>query len=113
MEAEYGFPYYHVHRADLHRVLAERGGARAGGARPPVGGPGVGAVGGRQRSGCASRTARTAEADVVVGADGIHSVVRRELLGPEAPRFSGNAAWRGLVPAERVADLACPWPARW
>ena len=47
-------------------------------------------------------------ADVVIGADGIHSVVRRELLGPEAPRFSGNAAWRGLVPAERVADLRLP-----
>jgi salicylate hydroxylase len=38
------------------------------------------------------------EADVVVGADGIHSAVRRSLFGSEAPRFTGCACWRGLVP---------------
>ena len=27
---------------------------------------------------------------------------------PESPRFSGNSAWRGMVPAERVADLQLP-----
>jgi salicylate hydroxylase len=47
-------------------------------------------------------------ADVVVGADGIHSVVRQHVLGAESPRFSGNSAWRGMVPAERVADLRLP-----
>ena len=44
-------------------------------------------------------------ADVVVGADGINSMVRAALLGEEAPRFAGCVAYRGLVPAERVADL--------
>jgi salicylate hydroxylase len=44
-------------------------------------------------------------ADVVVGADGIHSAVRAALFGEEAPRFAGCVAYRGLVPAERVADL--------
>ncbi len=104
---EYGFPYYHVHRADLHRVLAERVpaeqvalGHRLVGLEPAPGG--TGAVTLRFEGGS------TATADVVIGADGIHSVVRRELFGPEAPRFSGNAAWRGLVPAERVADLGLP-----
>ena len=102
--AEYGFPYYHVHRADLHRVLA------AGVT------PGCLALGRRlvgfdsAGSGVVLRFAdgSSATADVVVGADGIHSVVRRELLGAESPRFSGNSAWRGMVPAERVADLQLP-----
>jgi salicylate hydroxylase len=41
----------------------------------------------------------------LVGADGIHSAVRAALFGEEAPRFAGCVAYRGLVPAERVADL--------
>jgi len=48
---------------------------------------------------------RVETADLVVGADGIHSVVREQLFGPDAPRFSGHVAYRGLVPYERVADL--------
>ena len=47
----------------------------------------------------------TADADVVVGADGIHSTVRKAAMGPESPRFSGHVAYRGLVPADRVAHL--------
>jgi salicylate hydroxylase len=47
----------------------------------------------------------TADADVVVGADGIHSTVREAIVGPESPRFSGHVAYRGLVPAERIAHL--------
>jgi salicylate hydroxylase len=45
------------------------------------------------------------EADALIGADGIHSRVRAALYGPEKPRFTGCVAWRGLVPAERVAHL--------
>lgn len=43
--------------------------------------------------------------DLVIGADGIHSVLRESLLGTVAPTFSGTVAYRGLVPAERVAHL--------
>ena len=52
-----------------------------------------------------STTARAVAADVLVGADGIHSTVRAALLGEEAPRFAGCVAYRGLVPVERIADL--------
>jgi len=45
------------------------------------------------------------EADVVIGADGIHSVIRHQLLGKERPRFTGCIAYRGLIPIERVAHL--------
>jgi salicylate hydroxylase len=43
---------------------------------------------------------------VLVGADGIHSAVRTALFGEEAPRFAGCVAYRGLVPIERIANLA-------
>ena len=43
--------------------------------------------------------------DVLVGADGIHSLVRAALFGEAAPDFAGCVAYRGLVPAERIADL--------
>jgi salicylate hydroxylase len=46
-----------------------------------------------------------AEGDILVGADGIHSVVHEHLFGNERPRFSGNIAHRGLLPAGRVAGL--------
>ena len=53
-------------------------------------------------------------ADVLIGADGIHSVVRTQMLGSDAPRFTGNVAWRMLVPVERLGDhtpppTACVW----
>ena len=47
----------------------------------------------------------SAEADLLIGADGIHSRVRHVVFGPEKPRFTGCVAWRGLVPAERIAHL--------
>ena len=103
--AEYGFPYYHVHRADLLRVLAKATsshrvvlGRRLIGLDPAANG----AVSLTFADGC------TEIADVVIGADGIHSAVREALLGSEAPRFSGNSAWRGLVPADQIADLRLP-----
>ena len=45
------------------------------------------------------------DADILVGADGIHSAVRAILFGDEAPKFAGCVAYRGLVPVERLADL--------
>jgi salicylate hydroxylase len=42
------------------------------------------------------------EADIVVGADGIHSAVRASLFGPDAPRFTGKICYRSVIP---VADL--------
>ncbi len=44
-------------------------------------------------------------ADALIGADGIHSTVQRLLFGATPPHFTGCAAYRGLVPAEKVAHL--------
>jgi 2-polyprenyl-6-methoxyphenol hydroxylase-like FAD-dependent oxidoreductase len=41
---------------------------------------------------------RRERADVLVGADGINSAVRADLLGPDPPRYAGYTAWRSLVP---------------
>jgi len=43
--------------------------------------------------------------DIVIGADGIHSVVRPCVGGIDKPRFSGSAAYRALVPRSAVEDL--------
>ena len=42
------------------------------------------------------------EADVVIGADGIHSKVRESLFGPDAPRFTGKICWRCVIRVEDV-----------
>ena len=46
------------------------------------------------------------EADVIIGADGIHSAVRASLFGPDAPRFTGKICWRCLVPVDAVPEFA-------
>ncbi len=94
--AEYGAPYYTVHRADLLRVLAER---------VPSGSVHLGrrCAAFEQHGGGVTLTfddGGTAEADVLIGADGVHSVVRRAVAGPDEPVFSGTSAYRGLIPVE-------------
>ena len=52
----------------------------------------------------------TAEAEVVVAADGIHSELRSYVVPPSKPVFHGTISYRGLVPRERLPD----WPMdRW
>lgn len=41
-----------------------------------------------------------AAGDVLVGADGIHSVIRAQLFGKEKPRYSGYTGWRGIAQLE-------------
>ena len=47
------------------------------------------------------------EADLVIGADGIRSAVRRSIAPREdAPKYSGLCAWRGVVRAPGLVDSA-------
>jgi 2-polyprenyl-6-methoxyphenol hydroxylase-like FAD-dependent oxidoreductase len=41
---------------------------------------------------------RDVEGDVLIGADGFHSAVRRHLVGPEEPREAGYVCWLATVP---------------
>jgi salicylate hydroxylase len=48
----------------------------------------------------------TATADVVIGADGIHSAVRGAIAGESEARFSGLCAFRCLVPSQAAPEMA-------
>ena len=100
-EKHFGAPYYTAYRADLLDVLLS----------------GLGKDGfhlnarierfDQDADGVTLTLAdgRIAAGDILIGADGIHSTVRGQMFGKELPRYTGNVAWRGLVPAERVAHL--------
>lgn len=47
----------------------------------------------------------TATGDVLIGADGIHSVVRDQVLGQTEPEFSKIIAWRALIPHDKLEHL--------
>ena len=55
---------------------------------------------GQDASGVEARFANgeSVRGDVLVGADGLHSVVREALHGAAPPRYSGYTAWRAVVP---------------
>lgn len=48
---------------------------------------------------------KTVEGDVLIGADGIHSLIRGHVHGTQDAKFSRIIAYRSLIPAERVAPL--------
>ena len=100
-ERNFGAPYYHFHRAELLDLLS---------AAVPTGAIHldhrfVGLTQYEDRVAVRFHNGTTAQAEVVVGADGIHSAVREAILEKDAPHFSGHVAYRGLVPAARVAHL--------
>ncbi|MEH3143794.1 MAG: FAD-dependent monooxygenase [Methylobacterium frigidaeris] len=100
----FGAPYYGVHRADLQRVLS---GALAGDGLHL--GHRLSAL--DQRGDVMALTFENgveAEADLVVGGDGVRSVVRRWVTGGEKVRYSGTSAFRGVVPMELLPGLPDP-----
>ena len=101
MEAAFGAPYYHFHRADLLRALAD--------ALPAERVQLDHRLTSFQDQGdhveLTFANGTRAAAGVLVGADGIHSTVRAGLFGPEQPCFTGCTAYRGLVPADRLEHL--------
>ena len=102
-ERKYGAPQLTIHRADLLAALADafpaervRFGKRAQ------------SIEARADGGVAIRFTDDSEAtqlDVLIGADGIHSVVRNAMFGAESPWFTGVVAFRAVVPTERVKDV--------
>ena len=111
--SRWGAEYLHIHRADLvealHGALMDRDadvvqlGQRVIGYTNTENGVVAHLDDGQNLSG-----------DLLIGADGIHSAIRTQMIGPDAPRFTGNVAWRAVVPlSELGADIppesACVW----
>lgn len=95
----YGYPYLLMHRADLHSILVGELGSSAPGALK-LGHRLVGLDQDDRGVTLQFSDGSTDVADVVVGADGVHSVVRSALFGEVAPEFSGCVAWRGVIRAK-------------
>lgn len=98
----FGFPHYQMHRADL---LSTLGGALPA-ERVHVGHRFSDLVDHGDRVEARFENGTRVEVDLLVGADGIHSAVRGALFGAENPRFTGCVAYRGLIPADRLRNLA-------
>jgi 6-hydroxynicotinate 3-monooxygenase len=108
-ERHYGGPYVHIHRGDLHAVL-ERGVA-AGTIAFSHQLVDLRTTGGVMQ--LVFSNGATAEADIVIGADGIRSKVRDYLLGPEPPHFVGACAYRAIFPADRLNGFWIPDCTKW
>ena len=107
--ARYGVPYLLMHRGDLHEALHSavpdetiRYGHTLVGLEQSDDDVTLRFAGGE-----------AARAEAVIAADGVHSVVRDRMLGVEAPRFTGNAAYRTTFSASllggRVLDDSVKW----
>lgn len=98
----YGAPYYHIHRGDLLNLLSS-----AAAAQPNIHIALSSRVEELQQSHSGVRavvSGREHFFDVLIGADGIHSAVRAHLWGPQQADFTGNVAWRMLVPSQGLTD---------
>ncbi len=94
----FGASYYVVHRGDLHNLLA--------GSLPPntvqLNKRCVGVESTPRSVGLAFADGTQAEADVVIGCDGIRSAIRKRLFGGEGARYVGTMCWRTLVPTSAL-----------
>ena len=96
-----GAPYYHLHRADIHELLARKVyeldpdcitlNAKAEGFEESADGVTLRLADGSQIKG-----------DVLIGADGIKSVIRSQILGETPVSYTGDIAWRAVIPVEHL-----------
>lgn len=100
-EKRHGAPYFHIHRSDLHSVLQEGvrnldAGAIVLNAKATHIEEDTEGVRVQFEDGS------SANAELLVGADGIKSVVRKHVIGADSPVFTGQVAWRCIVPTSRI-----------
>jgi 2-polyprenyl-6-methoxyphenol hydroxylase-like FAD-dependent oxidoreductase len=96
VERRFGAPVLVVHRADLQAMLL----AAFDPSRVVLD---AACTGFRQTANGVTALfadGRTAEGDLLIGADGIHSAVRAQMFGHQRPRYSGYTAWRGIATTE-------------
>ena len=96
--SRYGAPHYFVHRADLLNALA------SGLDRATLHFDYRLTALEEGQSGVTLTFANgvTRQADIVIGADGVHSVIRRALYGDDNPTYTGQSVWRALLKGNDV-----------
>lgn len=103
MRAGYDYPHFSIHRCDLHEVLHGAVAERLGADRMHTGHRLAGFTQGSdgvtaEFADADGRPAGTAPGDVLIGADRLHSAVRKRFYPDEgAPVFHGINMWRGAT----------------
>jgi salicylate hydroxylase len=96
-----GAPYNQLHRADLHNLLI----ARVKGLKSNVirlNSRVIGFEETEDRVQVKLSDGSRVSADILIGADGVKSAVRAQIAGAGQASYTGDAAWRLIVPAERL-----------
>ena len=111
IQDDFGFPNFDVHRADLQKVLlnkVEEEGIKI------LTNMKVIDVGNEENKAYIKINEEKIKADIVIGADGIHSVVREKIFEKKESSFTGNVAWRMLIPVDSLPrDLILPDTTVW
>jgi 2-polyprenyl-6-methoxyphenol hydroxylase-like FAD-dependent oxidoreductase len=108
-ESLYGAPFLCMHRADLHDALYSV-------LPPDIVHLNKKLVGLDQKAGRVTLSfadGTTAEADAVVGADGVHSLVREIIIGPDQPIHRGRIAYRAVFDAALMGGEIAPSRSKW
>lgn len=87
--------FYYIHRADMIDLLSRA--VRASGITIRLL-QHVTGVSDTSRAGFQIANGTTIDGDILIGADGLHSPTRAHLNGVHQPFFTGQVAWRALVP---------------
>ena len=109
VEAEFGAPYITIHRGDFHEVLVDA-------VTPGSIEFGKRMIALEQREDGVRvdfEHHASVEADFVIGADGINSMVREILLGPAEPTYTGYVAHRSIFPVSRLSGLNITDLSKW
>ena len=108
----WGAPYIHIHRADLLDILAEAVRANSS-TNIHLGAKAAGYETDSSTARLLLEDGTGATGQLLLGADGLHSTLRRQMLGDVPARFTGNLAWRFTVPMDKLASppppTACVW----
>lgn len=108
----YGAPYLHVHRADLLTVLQKA--AEKSGVHLHLDAKVKSFVQNGDSVSLELQNNDTHHGDVLIGADGMRSMIREQMLGKQDLNFTGQVAWRGIVSAEKIpSGLIAPGVTVW
>jgi len=104
----YGQPYFHIHRADLHDILTNA--VKAAGIDIHLNVEACGLF--QSDTGVSLLTSQDKyHGNFLIGADGIHSSIQTAIGIKQPPGFTGQTAWRGLVPATDALRKLIPFDA--